>query len=396
MSRGARAALVLAAGLALAGTARADRITFRVSVPATTPAGDTLWISGDVPELGGWNGAGVPFVRADEHWHDATVTLARGTVIEFKVTRGSWGTVEKGIDGRELSNRRYQVAGDDTLLMAVGAWRDQVETVPRTPTWTGDIRRHPKFGSRHVGPRDVLVYLPPGYEAQPERRYPVLYFQDGQNVFDATTSTIGVEWGVDEAAEKFIRSGFLPPFIVVAIASTGERVAEYTPAADGRYGGGRADDYARFLIGELMPFVDATYRTRTGAAHTGVAGSSLGGILSLYLGLEHPDVFGAVACVSPSVWFADGDIVERVKASAGPGPRVWLDMGTHEGRTPKDWKPSIRGARRLRDALRKRGWREGTTLHYQEFEGAEHSERAWSARIEPILRFLMGEAPAGR
>ncbi len=393
--RHAKLALLLAAAILgarniAASTTGDARVTFLVEPPASTPAGATLWVSGDSPFLGDWSGKGLELAPRGDGRHAGTARLPFGVRIAYKVTRGSWETVEKDALGGEIVNRTCVPAGDDTIRIRVAAWRDQGESKSaRASTLTGTIRRHEAFPSKHVRARDVLVYLPPRYAADSTRRYPVLYFQDGNNVFDAATSFAGVEWGADETAERLIAAGELPAVILVAIANTPDRMAEYTPAADPRHGGGRAAGYARFLIEELMPFVDRTYRTRTEPASTGVVGSSLGGIVSLYLGLEHPERFGLVGCVSPAAWWADRDIVRRAARAGADSTRlrVWLDIGTAEGGSGGK---TLGDARALRGALVKAGYREGVDLHYEEVEGGEHNERAWAARTDRMLRFLLG------
>jgi len=385
------AAVLVAFALPRAAAAEPARLTFVVEVPASTPAGEAIWVSGDAPELGEWSGSGLRLEPVAGRRHRGSVTVAAGTPLAFKVTRGTWATVEKDAGGGEIANRTHVAEADDTVRIVVAAWRDQTESpAPRAHTFAGDVRSHPAFPSRFVRARDVLVYLPPGYGADTTARYPVLYFHDGNNVFDAATSFIGVEWGVDETAERLIRDGRVRPFIAVAVANTPDRIAEYTPAADSARGGGRAADYARFLIEELKPFVDARYRTAPGPGSTGAVGSSLGGIVSLYLGLAHPDVFGLVGCVSPAAWWAGRDIVRRAAAGRVPAGRIWVDIGTREGRGGAGPGSAVADARALRDALVARGHREGADLHYEEVEGAAHDERAWAARVDRILAFLLG------
>lgn len=391
-------AALLCALLALAaGPARADLVTqrFVVEVPAGTPAGAALWISGDLPALGAWNGRGLELARAGDAW-TGSVTLERGTPFEFKVTRGGWETVEKDARGGEVPNRRARAGAPETLRVAVAAWRDQVEAMgPRPATLTGDVRRHPAFASRHVRPRDVLVWLPPGYDADTTRRYPVLYFHDGNNVLDAATSFKGLEWGADETADRLVRAGTLRPFILVAVANTPDRMGEYTPVADPRHGGGGADAYERFLADELQPFVDRAYRTRTGPGDNGLVGSSLGALVSLDLAMKRPDRFGLVGCLSPAAWWAGGELTARVaREGKVDGLRVWLDIGTAEGTAKAGEAEWLRDARALRDALAGRGCRPGAGLHYEEVAGAVHDEGAWAARLDRVLLFLLG--PPGR
>jgi predicted alpha/beta superfamily hydrolase len=255
---------------------------------------------------------------------------------------------------------------------------------------TGDIRYHRAFSSSCLlDARDVVVYLPPGYEDHPKKRYPVLYLQDGQNVFDGETSFIrGQEWGVDDSAERLIREGEIKPVIVVAINNAGaNRIDEYTPTRERtNQRGGKAYLYGRMLIRDLKPMIDASYRTLPERRHTGLGGSSLGGLVSLYLGLKHADVFGKLAILSPSVWWDNRSILRMVTAFDGAiRPSIWLDVGTQESGSPQK---TLRDARALRDALVAKGWKMGRNLEYFEAIGADHSERSWARRVPMILRSL--------
>jgi predicted alpha/beta superfamily hydrolase len=263
-------------------------------------------------------------------------------------------------------------------------------------TLTGNIQKHRAFPSRILkNRRDILVYLPPGYRRFSARQYPVLYLQDGQNVFDAATSFAGVEWGVDETAQRLIRQKLIEPMIIVAIANVGEdRIHEYAPTParidppKRKRSKGLLRSYGRFLIEELKPFIDRKYRTRREAEFTGLGGSSLGGLATLALGLWFPNYFTRLAVLSPSIWWDDCaiyDIVDEIDETAKPPLKIWLDTGTHE--------PGWERAASLRDRLTEKGWRLHDDLHYLEVEGADHSEGAWAARVDPVLRFLFPPSP---
>jgi predicted alpha/beta superfamily hydrolase len=255
---------------------------------------------------------------------------------------------------------------------------------------TGDIRVLEAFRSDALdNSRDVLVYLPPGYHDDQARRFPVLYLHDGQNVFDTSTSFAGAEWGVDETAERLVHAGRISAPIIVAINHAGERRAdEFAPTRDvHRQAGGDADRYGAFLVGELKPYVDATFRTEPGAAQTAVGGSSLGGLVTLHLGLTRPDVFGALAVLSPSIWWDRRAVLSRVEALDGPLPwRIWLDVGTGEGRD------TLRNARTLKALLLQKGWPKDR-VHYLEARDAPHSEGAWADRVEGLLEYLFPPRP---
>lgn len=262
------------------------------------------------------------------------------------------------------------------------------ELLAHTPhTLTGEFRTHAKFHSKFLPTdRDVLVSLPPDYDRDKNKRFPVLYMHDGQNLFDGATSFIpGQEWRVDETAQALISSGAIEPLIIVGVYNTGkERVGEYTPTRDANVkDGGGADAYGRMLVEELKPFIDSHYRTRRDASQTGLGGSSLGGLVSLYVGLRYPKVFGQLAIVSPSVWWDNKMILREVQAlRRRPHTRIWLDIGTDEN------PDAAANTRLLRDALIAKGWRAGHDLQYFEAAGAKHSEIAWAQRVDPILRFL--------
>ena len=235
-------------------------------------------------------------------------------------------------------------------------------------------------------PHDVMVCTPPGYDREAGRLYPVVYLHDGQNVFDAyPMAPFGVQWGVDTTARALMHAGAMEPVILVAIGNAGrDRIDEYTPTRDAAHdAGGLADQYGQMLAYEIKPFIDRTYRTKRGAEHTAMIGSSLGGLLSLHVGLTHPAVFGKLGLMSPSVWWNDRWIVRQLGSVAGGRPdlKIWLDVGTLELRMR-------RGAELLKRTLQRRGWRLGETLAYEEVEGALHDERSWGQRVGRVLRFL--------
>lgn len=256
---------------------------------------------------------------------------------------------------------------------------------------SGQLRKHENFRSRFLrNQRDLIVYTPPGYEDQLGRRFPLLYLQDGQNLFDGATSFIpGQDWHVGQTADQCINERTVEPLIIVGIYNTKARVREYTPTQVPKLGGGRADRYAKFLLAEVKPFVEREYRMLSGPQYTGIGGSSLGGLVSLYLGLKHSAVFGKIAALSPSVWW-NQRVIHRFagRLRVNSRPRLWLDIGTREG--PR----IVQDVERFRDVLLERGWRLDEDLHYERVEGAEHNEAAWAQRVRPFLQFLYPARPA--
>ena len=234
----------------------------------------------------------------------------------------------------------------------------------------------PELGNR----RDVLLALPPSYD-RGDLRYPVVYMQDGQNLFDPATSYSG-DWAILDTLAAHAAAGL--EAIVVGIPNMGEeRKDEYGPFPDARHGGGRGEAYCRFLVRTVKPLVDREFRTRTGRTDTAVAGSSLGGLVSLYAFLAYPETFGAVAALSPSLWFARGAIFRWARPRRLGAGRVYLDAGNRE--PPR----TIRDARRMRDLLAAKGYVPGASLRYVEDPGGGHDEASWARRFRAAFPFLV-------
>ncbi len=447
---------------------------------------DTLFLSLDmtVPISEGWldPGSEIVGIRGDQpplgwgNTFEATDPNADGiyeVAVPFELDDDSLLISYKiKVDGVENPDDGWQKGRNHEVIIYKGkenkvilAWGD--EPPQPTATITGHVEIFRDFQSENLVPRDLYIYLPPGYE-ESGQRYPVLYMHDGQALFDA--SEIGQEWRVDEAAEELIRSGEIEPVIIVGIGNTQNRFDEYTPTRqiwrhelerltpqqaknlpaayagdfktpegetlrfknkqDTLYTmipgskfwqplipesehifylaqagitftfqglevegfdtiiaskpdmGGDGDLYGNFILNKVKPFVDENLRTKPERAFTALGGSSLGGLITLYLGLKHPDVFSKLLVVSPSVWWDGQMIVDKVKGMSGPTEQhIWLDMGTAEG------EGSVESAKALHRALLNKGWAE-SDLQFTIEEGAAHNERAWAKRVPDMLRFL--------
>jgi len=243
----------------------------------------------------------------------------------------------------------------------------------------------PKSGT--LKPRDIYVYLPPGYDAS-DARYPVLYMQDGQNCWDDPVEPFGHGgWTVNLAADELINAGEVRPFMVVGVANTQDRLREYGPGESILSDEGH--DYIRFLIEQVKPAVDARYRTLSEPADTALAGSSMGGAISLQAALLRPDIFGAAACMSPALMFRDAagkGYLDLINQQGKREIRLYLDSGTAGPQGD-----GVEATRALVEALRFVGWRDGADLLHYVDEGAVHNERAWRARLHRPLQYLFGK-----
>ena len=239
------------------------------------------------------------------------------------------------------------------------------------------IDAHPGFASEILGnERQVFVYRPPGYD-EGAARYPVLYMQDGQNLFDPAHAAFGVEWEAGKSADRLIGEGAMEPILIVGVGNTPQRRMEYAP----RFGAepGRADRYARFLLEELKPFIDREYRTKPESGETGIGGSSLGGLAALSICVDRPADLGHCAAFSPSVWYGGAPFLEAFE-EALPGMRhinFRVLVGKREGGGMMK-----HGARAIRDIFRRSDhprWR------YREFANTRHDEASWGRQLPLVL-----------
>lgn len=355
------------------------RMLVVVQTAMTLGVGEQVFLTGSTAELGRWNAAAVPLTRTDDNRWEAVLALPDAGAVEFKVTRGSWETEEVDAQGQLMANHALQPVDGGKVELKVAGWKDE-RLAQRTPQITGNFRLLPKVHSRYLDhDRDVIVWLPPGYDVQAAKRYPVLYMHDGRQVFDPATATWGKDWQVDETAQDMILTGALEPFLVVAVDCTDARRDEYAPAA-------RGGDYLRFLVEELKPRVDATWRTDPG--RTAIAGSSMGGLISFYAAWQRPDIYFGAACLSPA--FADRyghSCFQMVDESQGrlPDLRLFLSCGGAGELETELLDGTLKMANRLKSA----GYPEkNLTVRIESW--AEHNEEAWARMTPHWLKFLFG------
>jgi predicted alpha/beta superfamily hydrolase len=241
--------------------------------------------------------------------------------------------------------------------------------------------------------RNLDIYLPPAYDREPHRHFPVLYMHDGNNLFFPEIAFGGMPWCVDQMLNRLISHGLVDDLIVVGVYNTPGRDNEYTWTRmhnNWRSEGGQGERYARFLTEEVKPLIDHNFRTLRGQADTAVMGASLGGLISYYLGLYYPHIFGKIGMVSPSFWWDHRRALKDAQQFP-PNLKLWLDMGTREGdyRLPVDRNYNILNIRQMKQILERRGYREGVDLAYFEDRGGRHNEWYWGQRLHlPLIFFF--------
>ena len=357
------------------------KVFLQVTAPPSTGDRDPIYIAGDWQSWALEDPSLEFAAPTNAVPYTLPLTLNNGEPIAFKFFRGDWSRVETDADGFSIDDRRLtptDAMHRQILDFEVAGWADRAVS-GSTRVGRIDLWRPTAWPERRV-----WTYLPPGYAAS-DARYPVLFMFDGQNVFDRATSFAG-EWGVDETVERLIASGEIAPMIVIAADNGGaDRIDEYTPHRDpsfrdGQNGGGEA--HLARLIDEVLAEARTRYRTLPGPEHTAIAGSSLGGLMSLYALYARPDIFGRAAALSASIWWADRWIIDYVESEPKPAGPLYIDMGGVES------PGAIGDLRALADALRSDGFVEDQDLWVVESPSGQHNEASWRRRFPDVLKRL--------
>lgn len=372
------------------------RLTFEISVPASTPPDARIVIAGTDIALGHWQPErGLELERGEDGKYRGACDLPAG-LVEFKVTRGSWKTEEAGPDDLPVLNYHYLIAHDLDLTIEVEHWKD---LPPIDPELIHGRAIDVELTATQLGhSRHVAVWLPPAYLRSADSRHPVLYLFDGQDSISVFSSPENETIAADECARRLAQRGLIPEPIIVAVfhrSDFGERDTELSPRCDG-------PKMADFLVHDLKPFIDWTFcrdRVHREPAHTAILGFGLGGALALWMATAHTDTFGRFGCLSPYYPDLSGDrpgeceLIHSIKASKTivPGDaRIYMDHGT----LGTDAAIATYQAR-TNAALLSKKLVEGRDFTVNVAVGAEHTLTAWRARLGAALSFLLGPGPAG-
>ncbi|MEO6549519.1 MAG: alpha/beta hydrolase-fold protein [Ferruginibacter sp.] len=340
-------------------------VSFRLVGLPSTHIGESVYVAGS---FNGWNPA-TNTQRQPKRKEPSFIQLDNIVAGEyqFKFTRGSWQTVECKANGEDADNRIIKIASDTIISVSISSWKDNFTVLQKKHTASSNVQiidtafLIPQLGRT----RRIWMYLPAGYESS-SKRYPVMYMQDGQNLFDDNTSGFG-EWGIDESVDSMVRKG-KPGCIIVGIDNGPRRLNEYNPYEFKSFGAGEGDLYLNFIVKTLKPFIDDNYRTLTNPLNTIIAGSSMGGLIAYYAMLKYPDVFGKAGIFSPAFWTAEG--IRKLTDSAGKKIKgtLFFYIGGKEGDS------YISDMKVITDKL----GQNSTVLMYVIVDpDGNHNERAW-------------------
>lgn len=374
--------LSLLAGLLLVSVLSAQ-LTLRVtSIPSNTPTGSEIYAAGS---FNGWNAGSASHIlaQAPNGTYELVLNIAPGP-IEFKFTRGAWASVEGSATGGFRPNRTFNYTGGAQVLeLGILSWEDQGTGGGGTAADNVYIVSQNFYMPQLDRNRRIWIYLPPNY-GQTALRYPVLYMHDAQNLFDNQTSFAG-EWQIDETLNQLFAEGDGGAIVVGIDNGGGERINELTPWANPTYGGGQGAAYTDFIVETLKPYIDANYRTRPERDYTGIMGSSLGGLLSMYAAIEHQAVFSKAGIFSPSFWFSANAYAHVAQTGKQANMRIYLMGGTQESAT------MVSNLNNMYNTLRDAGFGTDELLLVTHPDGA-HSEWYWRREFGPAYEWLFAGA----
>lgn len=343
----------------------------------------SVYITGNLKELGSWNPSKAPMQKVSDNLWRKTFLLEKDSDVEFKFTLGSWSKEALDKDGHVPHNNILSVKNDTTIVFKIDKWKDGDNTAVIYGQVTGKVDRINGMSYPGLKSRDVLVWLPPNYENDKRKHYPVLYIHDGQNVFDPKTATFGTDWQIDETADSLIRGGGMKEIIIVAINNTDDRIQEYSYTELGK-------KYMEFIVKRLKPYIDKNYRTLPDRKNTATMGSSMGGLISFMLVWEHTKVFSMAGCLSAAMAVKGeklnyNQFIESYKGKK-KDIKVYFDNGSIG--LEKRLQPGIDEALAL---LKARGYKENKDLEWFLDEGADHNEASWAKRVWRPLLFMFGK-----
>ncbi|MDB5203451.1 MAG: hypothetical protein JWQ27_2860 [Ferruginibacter sp.] len=339
---------------------------------------DVIYVAGN---FNNWDPAKTPlsYNAADSSWN---ISLPYSPdAYEFKFTRGSWDKVEANANGSDKENRVVKPGSDSIIQVNIAAWKDaftprqRIHTASTNVTIVDTAFAIPQLARN----RRIWVYLPPDYQ-QSKKSYPVIYMHDGQNLFDELTSGFG-EWGIDEFLDSLNKAG-KNACIIVGIDNGRQRLNEYNPYDNQRFGKGEGAAYTDFIVKSLKPFIDRRFRTLKDKDNTAIAGSSMGGLISYYAALKNPEVFGKAGIFSPSFWIAPEMYLLTDSVAQNIRGKFFFYIGEQEGEE---------NVQKMQEMMEKLGAKSSALIYSVNDAAGSHNEKAWRKWFPEFYKWIMAD-----
>ena len=335
-----------------------------------------VYITGSDVKLGNWDPSKIKMQNSGNHTWTISMFFDKSTDLEYKFTLGSWQKECLDTNGSVFPNNTLTVRSDTVINFIINKWGTNIKKF--SGQITGKVKYYKNISGKNINPRDIIIWLPPDYNYNTLKRYPVLYMHDGQNIIDPATSFNGVDWQIDETADSLIKCNKMKEIIIVGIYNTKNRTAEYS-YSDSGYA------YINFIINELKPFIDKTYRTIPNCENTITMGSSMGGLISFMLAWEHPEVFSGAICFSPALKVAEFDYLPFIEKYNGPEKNIKFYFYNGGVGLEKEIQPGLDEAIKL---LIRNGYKDGKDFEYYIDSTGGHNETSWAKNSPSALLFF--------
>lgn len=350
-------------------------ITFELHSPALKPNAE-IYITGSSLVLGNWQPDLVPLSYISEDIWQITLPFNFNESFEYKFTQGDWSVEIADKNGSVLPNFVGLADKDKTIVIKAEQWTSKSQNT-LSGQITGTVEYHQHFSSEDILERDIIVWLPPGYNKDMQQSYPVLYMHDGQNIIDPATSSFGVDWQMDETSTDMMNNNEMEKIIIVGINNSKDRSTELDPTLK------QGQQYMDFVINIIKPFIDSNYRTKPKAEYTAVGGSSMGGIMSFAMVWQYPQIFSKAIVMSPALKVDHIDYVSVVQNSNIPSTPVYFYIDNGGIGLEQKLQPGI--DEMLQVLTKQHKFEQFTWV--QDVDG-RHSEADWAKRLPQAFKIL--------
>ncbi len=357
-----------------------NKITLTV-ISSQVNDSSNVYVSGNNILFGDWNAGKTELTKINDSVWSKTFSFPKGTILEFKFTKGTWETEALSSKKAIPQNTVVKLISDTTIAQTIHYWKDELNPINNFHGQiTGTVKYLKQLTGNGILPRDVIVWLPPDYYKNKARHYPVLYMNDGQNIFDPATSSFSVDWQIDETADSLIRNNVIAPLIIVGIYNTQDRNLDYSL-------GKKGSAYMEFVVNKIKPLIDSTFRTKPGRKYTAIGGSSMGGLISFMFVWQYSSVFSKAICMSPALKIDQFDFVKTIASDNSKRKNIYIYLDNGGIGLEERLQPGIDD---MLNILVKKGFEYNKNLFWIKDSEARHNEAAWAKRMAFPLQLFFG------